>query len=260
MPASQIYFASDFHLGIDARLTSREREKQIVRWLHSIAPDCAHLYLVGDLFDFWFEYNQVIPKGNTRLLGTLAELVDGGMPVSVFTGNHDLWMFGYLEEEIGVAVHRNQPIRAIHQGKTFLIGHGDGLGPHDRGYKFLKKVFTNPVAQWSFARIHPNLGIRMAQFWSGKSRKANVQMEAFNGLEREWLFEYACGYQQLDPVDYYVFGHRHLPIDTVIPAGQARYINLGDWLHHNSYGVFDGKELRLEFFEMDRRTVYPENS
>ncbi|HPG05826.1 MAG: UDP-2,3-diacylglucosamine diphosphatase [Lewinellaceae bacterium] len=257
MPASQIYFASDFHLGIDARLTSREREKQIVGWLHSIASECAHLYLVGDLFDFWFEYGQVIPKGYTRLLGSLAELVDSGIPVTVFTGNHDLWMFGYLEEELGVIVHREQPIQVQHHGKKFLIGHGDGLGPHDRGYKLLKKIFTNPLAQWSFARLHPNLGMRVAQFWSGKSRKANVQMESFQKLEQEWLFEYACAQQQADPVDYYVFGHRHLPIDAAIPGSNARYINLGDWLHHNSFGIFDGENIRLEFYQTDNRTIYP---
>ncbi|MCB0654814.1 MAG: UDP-2,3-diacylglucosamine diphosphatase [Saprospiraceae bacterium] len=257
MPADQIYFASDFHLGVDARLTTREREKQIVRWLHHITPSCGHLYLVGDLFDFWFEYRRVIPKGFTRLLGALAEMRDQGIPITIFTGNHDLWMFGYLSEEIGVQVITNQPVRVEHNGKKFVIGHGDGLGPYDKGYKFLKKVFTNSLAQWCFARIHPDLGIRMARFWSGKSREANDQLELFKGLELEWLYEYACQEQLKDPVDYYLFGHRHLPINAGLPGGRARYINLGDWLYHNSYAQFDGEKLLLKYFEIEKPVVYP---
>jgi len=165
------FFASDFHLGVDARLTSAERERQVVRWLRQIAPEAEAIYLVGDLFEFWFEYKTVIPKGFSRLFGVLAELRDAGIPVYVFTGNHDLWMFGYFEQEFGIKVYR-KPIDTIIHGKTFMIGHGDGLGPGDMGYKRMKKVFTNPFSQWLFGWLHPDLGIRLANFSSQKSRSA----------------------------------------------------------------------------------------
>jgi len=153
----KVYFASDFHLGIDARLSSREREKQLVRWLEQIRKDAYSIYLVGDVFDFWFEYKTVVPKGYVRLLGKLAELRDEGIPIYFFTGNHDMWMFSYFEEELGIPIYREPIVREI-MGKTFFIGHGDGLGPGDHGYKFIKRVFANPVCQWLFERLHPKIG------------------------------------------------------------------------------------------------------
>ena len=250
------YFASDFHLGVDARVPSRERERQIVRWLESIRHDAAAIYLVGDLFDFWFEYRTVVPKGYVRLLGKLAELRDAGIPIYFFTGNHDMWMFRYLEDEMDIPIYRQPIVREIN-GKTFFIGHGDGLGPGDHGYKFLKKVFSNSLCQWLFERLHPNFGIGLANYWSSRSRTANEAPETFLGADNEWLIAYAN--RKLDTVaaDFFIFGHRHLPIDYTLKNGHSRYINLGEWLWHNSYAVFDGETMELCFFEQEDGVVHP---
>ncbi|GJM36104.1 MAG: UDP-2,3-diacylglucosamine hydrolase [Saprospiraceae bacterium] len=248
------YFASDFHLGIDAKTSSVERERQIVRWLAMVSKDAEAIYLAGDLFDFWFEYKRVIPKGYVRLLGKLAELSDQGISLYFFTGNHDMWMFRYFEEELGIPTYRQPIVREIH-GKTFFIGHGDGLGPGDYGYKFIKKIFANPVCQWLFERLHPNFGIWLANFWSGKSRAVNAELPVFQGEEGEWLISYAN--QKLDTLnaDYFIFGHRHLPIDYLLKNGRSRYINLGEWMNFNSYAVFDGSEVQLKFFENDQGII-----
>ncbi len=243
------YFASDFHLGIDGRLSSQERERQLVRWLDLVQQDADAIYLVGDLFDFWFEYKTAVPKGYIRLLGKLAAIRDAGIPVYLFTGNHDMWMFDYLEKELDAPIYREPVIHDI-QGKKFFIGHGDGLGPGDHGYKLIKKVFANPVCQWLFARLHPNFGIGLAQLLSGKSRAANVGEDQFYGAENEWLLQYSCRKsEQLPTVDYFVFGHRHLPINYGLPNGRSRYINLGEWVNFNSYAIFDGETVQLKFFE-----------
>ncbi|NNF35008.1 MAG: UDP-2,3-diacylglucosamine diphosphatase, partial [Saprospiraceae bacterium] len=169
MARTKTYFASDFHLGLDVSISSLEREKKIVRWMDGIKNDAKAIYLVGDVFDYWFEYGTVIPKGYTRLLGKLAELRDIGIPIYFFIGNHDMWMFRYLDEEMGIPIYR-QPIQREIDGKKFFIGHGDGLGPGDHGYKFIKSIFSNRFCQWLFARIHPNLGIRIMKYVSGRSR------------------------------------------------------------------------------------------
>jgi UDP-2,3-diacylglucosamine hydrolase len=214
------------------------------------------LYLVGDLFEFWFEYRSVVPRGFSRLLGKLAELRDGGLPILLFTGNHDLWMFGYFEEEFGIPVYR-RPIEIEIHGKTFFIGHGDGLGPGDRGYKRMKRVFAHPLAQWAFGWLHPDLGTRLARWSSGKSRAATGAADrVWLGEENEWLVQYAN--RKIDrgvAPDYFIFGHRHLPIDWLLKNGRSRYINLGEWMWANSYAVFDGTDLRHEFFETTGRVV-----
>ena len=248
----KIYFASDFHLGIDARVSSKEREKQIVRWLDLIKEDAKEIYLVGDVFDFWFEYSTVVPKGYVRLLGKLAELRDSGILIYFFIGNHDMWMFKYFEEELDIPIYR-KPIERDLLGKKFFIGHGDGLGPGDKGYKRLKKIFANPLCQWLFARIHPNFGIKLALYWSGTSRDSNPAEESFLGEEKEWLLTYSN--KKLDEVnaDFFVFGHRHLPIDYTLKNGRSRYINLGEWMHYNSYAVFDGEKMEIKFFETNAK-------
>ncbi len=253
MKNGKIFFASDFHLGIDARLTSTERERQIVRWLDQIKTEAAEIYLVGDVFDFWFEYATVVPKGYVRLLGKLAELRDAGIPIYFFIGNHDMWMFRYFEEELGIPIYRKPIVREL-LGKTFFIGHGDGLGPGDHGYKFLKKVFANRFCQWLFARLHPNFGIGLANFWSGRSRHANRGEEKYLGDDKEWLLLYANRKLDEQPADFYIFGHRHLPLDCTLKNGHSRYINLGEWMHFNSYAVFDGKDLEIKFFENEGAT------
>lgn len=254
MSKKKTYFASDFHLGAKGKYSSKERERQIVRWLDQIKADAEAIYLVGDVFDFWFEYATVVPKGYTRLLGKLAELSDSGISLFFFIGNHDMWMFRYFEEELGIKTFR-EPIQIELKGKSFYIGHGDGLGPGDHKYKILKKVFANPLCQWLFARIHPNFGIGLADFWSNQSRDAQPAETEFLGEEREWLLVYAN--EQLDSLnaDFFVFGHRHLPIDYTLKNGHSRYINLGEWMNYNSYAVFDGETMSIEFFENDEGTV-----
>ena len=250
------FFASDFHLGIDGRLPAAERERQVVRWLDAVAPEAEAIYLIGDLFEFWFEYKTVIPKGFTRFLGKLAEVRDAGIPVHVFTGNHDLWMFGYFEAEFGIPVYR-KPIQFELGGKQFFVGHGDGLGPNDLGYKRMKKVFTHPFSQWLFNWLHPDLGMRLAGYSSQKSRDAMPPEErAWMGEQKEWLLQYCDRKidQGIEP-DYFIFGHRHLPIDWRLKNGRSRYVNLGEWMFANSYAVFDGVELELRFFEREGEAV-----
>ncbi len=247
-PGKKIYFASDFHLGNDAKYTSREREAQIVRWLDQIKEDAAEIYLVGDVFEFWFEYSTVVPKGYVRLLGKLAELSDSGIPIHFFIGNHDMWMFKYFEEELNIKTYR-APIQKTIAGKKFFIGHGDGLGPGDTGYKILKKIFSNKLCQWLFERLHPNFGIGIARFWSGKSRDGHKVESQFLGEEYEWLITYCNRKIETLDVDYFVFGHRHLPIDWTLKNNTSRYINLGEWMNYNSYGVFDGEDVEVLFFD-----------
>jgi len=245
----KIYFASDFHLGVPDKKQSLEREKLIVKWLDSVKDDAKEIYLLGDLFDFWFEYKTVVPKGYVRLLGKLAELRDQGILIHCFTGNHDLWMFGYFEEELNIPVYR-KPIKLEINGKKFMLGHGDGIGPGDHGYKFIKRVFSSRLAQWLFARLHPNLGIRLANYWSKRSRGSNGQQTAqYLGEDQEWLVTYAKEVLNKEHVDYFIFGHRHLPLDIAID--NSRYINLGDWIDYNSYAVFDGENVELKYFQKD---------
>lgn len=243
----KIYFASDFHLGVPDAASSLIREKKIVRWLEQIKVDAELIILVGDIFDFWFEYKHAIPRGFIRLQGKLAEITDSGIPVYFFTGNHDMWMFDYFTQELNIPIIR-KPITTQFNGKTFLIGHGDGLGPKDYTYKILKRIFANKICQWLFARIHPNLGIGIATKWSQRSRISNtIKDEVFKG-EREWLVTYCQEVEKHIPHDYYVFGHRHLPLNIQL-NNRAQYINLGEWVNFYSYAVFDGQQLTLEYFE-----------
>lgn len=250
----KIYFASDFHLGAPDTESTKKREQLIVQWLDEIKADAFEIFLVGDLFDFWFEYKHSIPKGFIRLQGKMAEIVDSGIPITLFTGNHDMWMFNYFPTEIGVELYR-KPIRKTYNGKEFLIGHGDGLGPGDKGYKFIKKVFANPFCQWLFARLHPNFGIGMANFWSKKSRTANRESdEVFLGEENEWLAIYSKEHLKKEHIDYFVFGHRHLPLDIKV-GENSRYINLGEWINYNSYAVFDGETMNLKSYGTAKKTM-----
>jgi len=251
---SKIYFASDFHLGLELNQSSAERERLIVDWLSDIKKDASEVYLVGDLFDFWFEYQSVVPRGFVRFIGKLAELRDQGIELHIFTGNHDMWMFSYFEDELDIPVHRN-PIRRTFGGKSFLIGHGDGLGPGDYGYKFIKRVFASRICQWSFARLHPNFAFWLARFWSRRSRQKADRNDAFQGKENEWLATYANEMIDTESIHYFVFGHRHLPIDCRLKNGSSRYINLGDWMTYRSYAVFDGNDLKLHFYKNEESQV-----
>jgi UDP-2,3-diacylglucosamine hydrolase len=243
-PGKKIYFLSDFHLGAPNELESRKREDRLVQFLQHAKKDAAAFFIVGDIFDFWFEYKTVVPKGFVRILGCLAQISDEGIPLHIFTGNHDLWMQDYLAKELNAKVYF-EPQTFTLGSKQFLIGHGDGLGPGDYGYKRLKKIFTNPFCKWLFRWMHPDAGIKLANYFSAKSRaKTGSADEVFLGADKEWLIIYCKEQAQKMDVDYFVFGHRHFAIDYSINE-RSRYINLGDWIKLNTYGVFDGDTMQL---------------
>ena len=229
-----IYLASDFHLGVPDEKTSLLREKEIISWLNDIENDAKEIYLLGDIFDFWFEYKRVVPKGFVRLQGKIASITDKGIPVHVFTGNHDMWIFDYLPKELGITLHRN-PLEKTFFGKKYLIGHGDGLGPGDKSYKFLKIIFQNSMSKWLFARLHPNFGLWLAQKSSTSSRNINANEDAlFKSKEHELLYHFCKDHCQNNNCDYYIFGHRHLPLKINIKHG-VEYLNLGEWLTYNTF-------------------------
>ena len=244
----KIYFASDNHLGAPSKEASLPREKKFVRWLDEIKDDAAAIFLLGDLFDFWFEYKRVVPKGFVRTLGKLAEISDSGIPIHYFVGNHDLWMRGYFEEELNIPVY-HEPKEFTFNGKDFLIGHGDGLGPGDKGYKRMKKVFTNRFSKWLFRWLHPDLGVRLAQYLSVKNKLISGDEDVkFLGEDKEWLVQYSKQKLEEKHRDYFIFGHRHLPLEIDL-QNDAKYINLGDWISYYTYGVFDGSQFSLVTFE-----------
>lgn len=243
-PQQKIYFLSDFHLGAPDHEQSLVREKKVVAFLDSIKDSAAMIFIVGDIFDFWYEYKQVVPKGYVRLLGKLAELTDRGISIHCFVGNHDMWMRGYFEKELNIPVYHHPKVFEWN-GKRFYIGHGDGLGPGDHGYKFLKKVFRNPLCQWLFGLLHPSWGIGLANYFSRKSReKTGTSDQHFLGEENEWLIIYAKEMLQKEHFDFLVFGHRHYPIDFTLNE-KSRYINLGDWIRNFTYASFDGTDVQL---------------
>jgi len=240
----KIYFASDNHLGAPTKAQSFPREQKFVAWLDDIKEDAAVIFLLGDLFDMWMEYKTVVPKGFTRTLGKLAEISDSGIPIHYFVGNHDLWMNGYFEEELNIPVYHN-PQEYTFNNTTFFIGHGDGLGPHDTGYKRMKKVFTNPFFKWLYRWLHPDFGMRLAQYLSVKNKLLSGNKDAkFLGENNEWLAHYCKRKLETKHRDFFVFGHRHLPLDIKLNE-RSRYINLGDWVSYFTYGVFDGETMKL---------------
>ena len=243
----KIYFLSDFHLGAPDYASSLTREKHIIKFLDEIKTDAEQIFIVGDLFDFWYEYKRVVPKGFVRILGKLAELTDNGIPIHFFVGNHDMWMDGYFEKELGVKVYHH-PATFELDNKTFFIGHGDGLGPGDHRYKFIKKIFRNKFSQWLFGMLHPYSGIGLANYFSRKSRAATGLVdEQFLGEDKEWLIIFSRQMLKKKHYDYFIFGHRHLPLDFKLNE-HSRYINLGDWIKYCTYAVFDGINLELKFY------------
>ena len=245
---NKIYFASDQHFGAPTAEISKPREKLFVDWLDSVKNDAEAIFLLGDLFDFWFEYKKVVPKGFIRVLGKLAELRDSGIPIYFFVGNHDLWMNDYFQTELDIPVfHDNKEFEFFE--KTFLIGHGDGKGPGDMGYKRMKKVFTNPFSKWLFRWLHPDIGVSLAQHLSVKNKLISGSDDVkFLGEDNEWLVQYAKRKLETKHYNYFIFGHRHLPM--IIDVGEdSKYVNLGDWIGYFTYGVFDGNSFELKKFQ-----------
>lgn len=246
--AKKIYFASDQHFGAPTFELSKVREQKFVNWLDVIKTDAEVIFLLGDLFDFWFEYKKAVPKGFVRVLGKLAELQDNGIQIHFFVGNHDLWMNDYFEKELNIPVY-HQPKEFQFNNKMFLIGHGDGLGPGDRGYKRMKKVFTNPFSKWLYKWLHPDIGIRLAQYLSVSNKLiSGAEDVKFLGEENEWLAQYCKKKLTERHYDFFIFGHRHLPLEISI-SETSKYINTGDWIVHFTYAVFEGEKLELKTFE-----------
>ncbi|MFT4737960.1 MAG: UDP-2,3-diacylglucosamine hydrolase [Paraglaciecola sp.] len=245
---ARLAFASDFHLGAPNYSQSRDRETVINQWLEEVGRNADAIFLVGDVFDFWFEYKAVVPKGFIRFLGKLASLADQGIPIHIFHGNHDLWIKDYLTKEVGAIIH-SDPITLVIGQKKMLVGHGDGLGPGDHTYKFLKKVFKNPVAKFLFHWLHPDIGVGLANRWSSNSRINNIKKgsEEHQG-ENEWLYQYALEQEKISHHDYYVFGHRHLPMEMKISENSS-YINIGEWVNYKTYGLFEDSKLQLLTYE-----------
>ena len=245
---NKIFFASDFHLGAAAIDGSIEREKKIVEWLHLVGPQASEIFLVGDIFDYWFEYAEVIPKGYTRLLGTIAKYADAGVKFHFFTGNHDMWVFDYFTKELGMDIHY-APKVFERFGKKVFVGHGDGLGPGDRSYKMIKKVFNHPLSKWLFARIHPNLGMKIMRYTSKSSRLSDSEPDHVQSMDKEWLVIFAEAYLKNNSVDFFVFGHRHIPITHTLSNGKSVYFNLGEWWKSCTYLVMGVEEIGLKRFD-----------
>ena len=243
----KIYFASDFHLGAPSYEQSRARENRIVNWLNQIEPSCSELFLMGDIFDFWFEYRLVVPKGFIRLQGKLAQMSDRGIKIYFFKGNHDMWVNDYFTKEMGIQVISDEYV-IERNGKRFYLHHGDGLGPGDGKYKLLRKVFRNPVCQWLFSIVPPQIGLGIGSAWSSKSRRDGLEEQVFMGEDKEWLAIYSREILAREHFDYFIYGHRHLPLDLQLNE-KSRYVNLGEWIKYNSYAVFDGNDLSLNYFE-----------
>ena len=241
----KIYFASDQHFGAPTSELSFPREQKFVAWLDEIKGDAEAIFLLGDLFDFWFEYKTVVPKGFIRVLGKLAEIRDSGIHIYFFVGNHDLWMEDYFQKELNIPVfHDNQEY--TFGDKTFLIGHGDGKGPGDLGYKRMKKIFTNPFFKWLFRWLHPDIGVRLAQYLSVKNKLISGDEDVtFLGEDNEWLILYSKRKLENKHYNYLIFGHRHLPMKLTV-GENAEYVNLGDWITYFTYGVFDGENLEIK--------------
>jgi UDP-2,3-diacylglucosamine hydrolase len=239
----KIYFVSDHHFGLEAKISSKEREKKFVSWLENIKNNAKAIFILGDMFDYWYEYKRAVPKGSVRVLGKLAELSDKGVLIYFFVGNHDMWMMDYLEKEIGITTFFKPEIFTINQ-KQFLLGHGDGLGPGDKNYKLLKKLFTNQIAQWMFRWIHPDAGLKLIKYLSQKNKLISGEYNNIShGKEKEWLFLYAQNYLKTNnKINYFIFGHRHLPLKMPINE-QSTYYNTGDWLVYFTFLEFDGNNI-----------------
>ena len=246
-PGKKLFFASDCHLGEPDYRTSRDRENKVVSWLDTYLEESAGFFLLGDIFDFWFEYNHVIPKGYVRLLGKLAEITDRGIPVFFFTGNHDMWLSDYFSKELNIAVYREP--QSFKVDEIFLqVGHGDGLGPGQISYKILKAFFSNPFCQWLFKWLHPNVGFAIANRWSRQSRTHNGVAQPFVSATDEKIFQHCLDTEKGTHHDFYVFGHRHLALELPINS-KSVYYNVGEWIQGFTFGVYDGLQFKLKTFE-----------
>ena len=244
---NKTYFLSDAHLGSKSHADSRETERRLCRWLESVRQDARAIYLLGDIFDYWFEYRHVVPKGYTRLLGKLAELTDSGVEIHFFIGNHDIWLTDYLSVECGLILHFEPLVTEI-DGKHFFLAHGDGLGDDSRSFHLLRKIFHSRFLRLCFSAVHPRLTIPLAHAWSNRSRLYGGVQE-YLGEEGEHLILFSKEKLNENPdIDYFIFGHRHILLD--LPIGEkSKVVILGDWITYFSFAEFDGEHLTLKRWE-----------
>jgi UDP-2,3-diacylglucosamine hydrolase len=245
--SGSIYFASDFHLGLPAGSDPRDREKKVIKWLESITADAKEIYLIGDIFDFWWEYKRVVPKGFTRFLGTLGKITDSGVPVHFFTGNHDMWVGDYFVKECGMIMH-TEPLFLTLNNNRFLLAHGEGLGTNSIGYRILLSIFRNKTLRFLYAGMHPNIGMKIGLRWSLNSRLGKGISKEFLGEEKEDLIKYAKNILQSEQIDYFIFGHRHLAMTYRI-SELSEVFFLGDWIKHGSYIEWTGEKLILKMVD-----------
>lgn len=251
IPANKkIYFVSDAHLGLPPREKSLFRERLLVKWLDDIKDDAFEIYLLGDIFDYWFEYKKVVPRGFVRFLGKIAEITDSGIPVHYFTGNHDVWVFDYLPMETGVTVH-HKPLITSYNNNKFYIAHGDGLGPGENSYKLLKRIFRSRLLQWFYARIHPNAATAFAHRWSKNSRFSKGNYVSWLGEEKEHLIIHSKKILLDEHFDFFIYGHRHVPKELTLQ--KTKIVYLGDWFINFTYAVFDGSDLSLKYYKIPQK-------
>jgi UDP-2,3-diacylglucosamine hydrolase len=243
----KIYFTSDFHLGLPAGSPPVERERKVVRWLRSVMADAKEIYLLGDVFDFWWEYKLVVPKGFTRFLGTISSITDSGIPVHFFTGNHDMWVGDYLSRECGITIH-TEPLTAVFDGRKFHLAHGEGLGTNDKLYKILLAIFRNKPLRAMYSALHPSIGVGIGLKWSLSSRLGKGISLEFLGEEKEDLIRYAKSLLKNEKIDYFIFGHRHLARNFKLKEG-SEIVFLGDWIKNGSYAEWDGQKLIFKMLD-----------
>lgn len=239
----KIYFASDFHFGIPDYAATRQREELVCHWLDSIREDAQVVFLLGDIFDSWMEYKKVVPKGSIRFLGKLAELSDAGIQLVFFTGNHDLWMHGYFQQELNATVFK-EPKSFLINGKVFHLSHGDGLCAAERKYRFMKLIIQHPLSQFIYRQLHPDVGLRLADYFSRLGPKHKYQDLQLKSVDEEYQMVYANTLLKKETIHYFIFGHRHIPTLLKLNA-ESTFINVGDWISYNTFAVFDGKEAIL---------------
>lgn len=248
-----VYFLSDAHLGSRAIEHRRTQERKLVRFLDDIKDKASAIYLLGDIFDFWYEYKEVVPKGYTRFLGKISEITDMGVEVHFFIGNHDIWCDDYLEKECGVIMHRS-PFTVDMNGKVFYLAHGDGLGDPSKSFRILRKMFHSKFLRKCFSSLHPRWGVDFGLNWAKHSREKRVNGKdpEFMGEKNEFLVRFSKEYLEKHPdINFFIFGHRHIMLDLML-SRTTRTIILGDWINYFSYAVFDGEHLFLEqYFEGD---------
>jgi UDP-2,3-diacylglucosamine hydrolase len=242
--SGKIFFASDFHLGLRTESDPVEREKRIVDWLNKVALEATEIFLLGDVFDFWWEYKHVVPRGFTRFLGAVSSITDSGIPVHFFTGNHDMWVRDYLSDECGMIIHKS-PLSTQFDGKKFHIAHGEGLGSNNIGYKILLSIFRNKPLRYLYTMIHPAWGMRIGHRWSLNSRLAKGISLDFLGEDKEDLINYSKSILEKEHIDYFIYGHRHLALTHTLKQG-SRIFLLGDWINGGSYVEWDGNDLKLK--------------